>query len=72
VRSAIEIVEAEFKPVYRVGPKTTKRMVLADEEQAIRFQDTRRFSVVALEIRNPDRNMSARVDDIERHRGQGG
>jgi hypothetical protein len=41
-------------------------VVLTDDQQAVWFQDASGFPVIALEIRDPHRDVAPGIDDIER------
>src|ERR1700680_2201181 len=57
MRSAIKVIEVDFETARRTAPYAAKRMVLADDQRAVWFQDTSGFSVIACQVRNPYRNM---------------
>lgn len=46
-------------------PYPAKRVVLTDDQQAVRFQDTRGFRVVPVQVGHPYRNMPAGIDGVE-------
>ena len=70
--SAAKVIVGDLEAIDRcaAAPHAAERMVLARDQSAARLQDAGGLSVVATEVRHPDRDVAAREHHVERRIGQ--